>query len=193
MALTPSNPLQPGWPAPDFTLSTADGRPVSLAGTRGARGTLVAFICNHCPFVKHIRPAFVRFADSCAAQDVAVIAINANNADAYPDDRPERMLEDAHTWGFGFPYLVDAQQTVAQAYRAACTPDLYLFDADLKLFYHGQFDASRPGNQVPVTGADLRAAVAALLAGQQPSATQTPSVGCNIKWKPGNEPDYFHH
>lgn len=183
MALTPSTELPSGWQAPTFTLPTAEGQSVSLEAAHGTHATLVAFVCNHCPFVKHIHEGLARFADEYQDRGLRVIAINANDAEAYPEDRPARMLEVAREWGWHFPYLVDAQQTVAKAFQAACTPDLYLLDPSLQLFYHGQFDASRPGNGLPVTGGDLRAAADALLAGHPAPVRQVPSVGCNIKWK----------
>lgn len=187
MALN-SNPVKLGMAAPDFTLRDPGGSPVSLAEARGQNGTLIAFICNHCPYVHHIRAEFARYATEFSAKGIRVIAINSNDVNQYPVEAPEKMAEEARTWGYSFPYLVDADQTVARAYDAACTPDLYLFDADLRLYYHGQFDATRPNQGRPATGADLRAASEALLAGAAAPRNQSPSVGCSIKWKPGNAP-----
>jgi thiol-disulfide isomerase/thioredoxin len=158
----------------------AEGRPL-----------LVAFWCNHCPFVLHVEEGFVDFAREYAGKGLQVVAISANDAEHYPQDGPEEMKARANAQGYPFPYLFDAEQAVAKAYRAACTPDLFLFDADRTLVYRGQFDGSRPGNGVPVTGGDLRAAADAVLAGEAPPADQHPSLGCNIKWRPGNEPDYY--
>jgi hypothetical protein len=146
-------------------------------------------ICNHCPFVKHIRAELARFGRDYQARGLAMVALSANDVANYPDDSPAKIAEAAET--YPFPYLYDESQTVAKAYRAACTPDFFLFDADRKLVYRGQFDASRPGNNVPVTGADLRAAADAVLVGRPVSPEQKPSIGCNIKWKAGNEPDYY--
>ncbi len=147
-------------------------------------------ICNHCPFVKHIRQGLIQFARDYQAKGLAIVAINANDVANHPEDSPAKMAEDAKTFGYPFPYLYDESQATAQAYHAACTPDFFLFDADRKLVYRGQFDGSRPGNNVPVTGNDLRAAADAVLAGQPVSPEQNPSIGCNIKWKAGNEPGY---
>jgi thiol-disulfide isomerase/thioredoxin len=158
---------------------------------KDAPALLVAFICNHCPYVKHIRSAFAELAKEYQAQGVGVVAINSNDADSYQEDRPEKMAEEIKQVGYKFPYLYDESQEVAKAYRAACTPDFYLFDGDRRLVYRGQFDDSRPGNGRPVTGADLRAALDAVLAGRPVSSNQRPSLGCNIKWKRGNAPDYF--
>ncbi len=191
MALTPSTMLPLGTPAPDFSLPDTRGNTVSLANFKDAPALVVMFICNHCPYVKHLQPALARFGSDYAARGAAVIAISSNDVANYPDDSPARMREDAERFGYCFPYLYDESQSVARAYRAACTPDFYVFDKDRKLVYRGQFDASRPGNGVPVTGADLRAATDAALAGQPAPADQKPSMGCNIKWKSGNAPDYF--
>lgn len=186
MAATESNMLKLGTKAPGFSLPDADGRQHSLAG--GAAATVVMFICNHCPFVKHVRAEFPRLAGDYQARGVAFYAINSNDLDNYPQDGPDAMQREAAELGYTFPYLIDADQSVAQAYQAACTPDFFVFDADLQLAYRGQLDDSRPSNDEPVDGHDLRAALDALLSGQPVSATQTPSIGCNIKWKPGNEP-----
>ncbi|MBW3534845.1 MAG: thioredoxin family protein [Gemmatimonadetes bacterium] len=154
-------------------------------------GVLVTFLCNHCPFVKHVQEGLAAFAREYQEKGLAVVGISSNDAAAYPQDRPEAMKEEAERAGYTFPYLYDESQEVAKAYRAACTPDFFLFDRDLRLAYRGQMDASRPGNDVPVTGEDLRRAADAVLAGRSPSEDQTPSVGCNIKWKPGNAPQGF--
>lgn len=188
MALTPSTMLPLGTPAPDFRLPDPSGKQVSLADFEKAPGLLVAFLCNHCPYVKHIQAGFARFAREQVARGLAVVAINSNDIRSHPDDAPPRMAEEAKRHGYVFPYLVDETQEVAKAFRAACTPEFYLFDAERRLVYRGQFDASRPGNSVPVTGDDLRAACDALLAGRPVSAEQKPGIGCNIKWRPGNEP-----
>ena len=191
MARTPSTMLPLGTRAPDFDLVDYDGRRSTLADFADAPGLLVMFICNHCPFVIHVREELARLSTEYAARGVAVVGIMSNNYAAYPDDAPAKMKLEAQTHGYGFPYLVDEDQAVAKAYQAACTPDFFLFDAEQRLAYRGQLDGSRPGNAVPVTGADLRAALDALLDGRPQAATQLPSVGCNIKWKPGNEPAYF--
>jgi peroxiredoxin len=180
-----------GVDAPEFSLPATDGRMVSLESFPGAKGYLVMFICNHCPFVKHVRPALARLTRQFQSQGVGVVAISSNDAAKYPADGPERMKEEVAAAGYTFPYLYDESQEVAKAYKAACTPDFFLFGADRKLAYRGGMDASRPGNNIPVTGEELTAAVEALLAGKKPSADQKPSVGCNIKWKPGREPEYF--
>ncbi len=181
-----------GTEAPDFSLpEPRTGKTVSLSDFQGAPGLVVMFICNHCPYVKHLRSALADFGKECQEKGVAVVAISANDVENYPDDSPELMVKEAEEAGYVFPYLYDATQEVAQAYRAACTPDFYLFDAEQRLVYRGQFDESRPKNEKPVTGKDLRAALDALLAGEATSAEQIPSLGCNIKWKAGNEPDYF--
>jgi len=191
MAETPSQMLALGTAAPAFTLPDADGALHSLADAKGRRATLVMFICNHCPFVIHVADELARLGRDCEAQDVAVFAINSNNAKKYPADGPAEMKQMAAARGYTFPYLIDADQSVAKAYRAACTPDFYLFDAAGKLVYRGQLDGSRPGNSVPVDGKDLRGAIDALLAGEPVSNQQVPSIGCNIKWIAGKEPPYF--
>ncbi|MDG4550220.1 MAG: thioredoxin family protein [Candidatus Contendobacter sp.] len=192
MAQTASTMLPLGTPAPAFSLpEPAAGRVVALADFQNAPALLVIFMCNHCPFVKHIREGLVRFARECQAQGLAIVAISANDVVNYPGDSPAKMAEEARTFGYPFPYLYDETQAVAKAYRAACTPDFFLFDAARKLVYRGQFDGSRPGNSIPVTGADLRAAVDAALAGGPVSSDQKPSIGCNIKWKAGSEPEYY--
>ncbi len=191
MVLTPSQMLPLGTLAPDFDLPDAtDGRRRSLSGT-DAKAYLVAFICSHCPFVKHIREGLAALGRDCEARGVAMFAINSNDIERYPNDGPEAMAAEARAHGYVFPYLLDETQSVARAYRAACTPDFYLFDGARRLVYRGQLDGSRPSNNVPVTGADLRAAIDATLAGQPAPEPQRPSIGCNIKWRPGHEPDYF--
>ena len=191
MAQTASTMLPLGTPAPALALSEpATGRTVALADFQNAPALLVIFMSNHCPFVKHIRQGLVQFAREYQARGLAIVAVNANDVANYPDDSPAKMVEDARTFGYPFPYLYDETQAVAKAYRAACTPDFFLFDAGRKLVYRGQFDGSRPGNSVPVTGVDLGAAADAALAGQPVSPDQKPSIGCNIKWKAGNEPEY---
>jgi len=191
MVKTASTMLALGTQAPDFSLPDVDGRIVSLADFRDAPALLVIFLCNHCPYVKHVAPELARLARDYQARGVAVVGINSNDTDAYPDDAPERMVEEARQRGYIFPYLYDATQAVAHAYRAACTPDFYVFDQQRRLVYRGQMDDSRPRSDVPVTGRDLRAALDAVLAGQSVPEPQRPSLGCNIKWKPGREPDYF--
>jgi thiol-disulfide isomerase/thioredoxin len=163
---------------------------VSLADFSDAKALLVVFICNHCPYVIHIRDEFIRFAREYQSKGLAVVAISANDISTHPADGPDKMTDTSKQYGFTFPYLYDETQQVAQAYQAACTPDFFLFDADRKLFYRGQFDKSRPGNSEPINGQDLRAAVTAALAGHAAPLEQTPSMGCNIKWKTGNEPIY---
>lgn len=180
-----------GTKAPPFRLSDPDGRQVSLDDFAGAVGLLVAFICNHCPYVKHIRSRFASLAREYQARGVAFVGINSNDVESYPEDRPEKMAEEIKQVGYSFPYLYDETQRVAKAYRAACTPDFYLFDRNLNLVYRGQFDDSRPGNGREVSGADLRAALDALLDGRPVVERQKPSLGCNIKWKRGSAPDYF--
>lgn len=178
-----------GTSAPEFSLADPDGAVHALADE--APAFLVMFICNHCPFVKHVREELARLGRDFAARGVAIYAINSNNAETHPGDSPDRMKEESETWGYTFPYLVDADQSVAKAYRAACTPDFYVFGSDRQLVYRGQLDDSRPGNDKAVDGRDLRAALDAVLDGRAPDEAQTPSIGCNIKWKPGNAPDYF--
>jgi peroxiredoxin len=177
-----------GTPAPDFTLPDTAGRLVTRDSLAGAPGLLVAFICNHCPFVKHIRAGLAQFGRDYRDRGLAIVAISSNDAASYPADAPERMAEEVKSAGYVFPYLYDETQSVARAYAAACTPDFFLFDRQRRLVYRGQFDASRPSNRLPVTGADLRAAADAVLAGREVAPDQRPSIGCNIKWKPGNEP-----
>ena len=190
MARTPSTMLPLGTEAPDFRLPDFAGQMHALADFRDRSALLVVFICGHCPFVRHIRGEFARYAREYRARGLAVVAINSNDLAAYPQDGPEGMRAEAAELGYDFPYLLDETQAVAKGYRAACTPDFFLFDADRRLVYRGQFDSSRPGNGQAVTGADLRAATTAVLEGRPVRAQQVASIGCNIKWKPGNEPDY---
>jgi len=180
-----------GTAAPDFHLPDTNGRMVSLADFKHAPALLVVFMCNHCPYVKLIRNGLAQFGRDYQAKGVAMVGINANDAANYPQDNPARMKVEAAFAGYAFPYLFDETQAVAKAYRAACTPDFFLFDAARKLVYRGQFDGARPGNGVPVTGGDLRGALDAVLGGKPLPKEQKPGIGCNIKWKPGNEPDYF--
>lgn len=191
MAETPSTMLPLGTKAPSFRLPDPYGKWVSSDDFIEARAFLVAFICNHCPYVKHIRFQFASLAKEYQSRGVGVVAINSNDVENYPDDSPEKMAEEIKQVGYTFPYLYDESQQVAKAFRAACTPDFFLFDRNRSLVYRGQFDDSRPGNVLPVTGADLRAALEALLAGHSVPLNQKPSVGCNIKWKRTNTPDYF--
>ena len=195
MAATESTMLELGVQAPDFNLlNTNPNFPmesVSLADFRGAKSLLVMFVCNHCPYVIHLRGALIALANDYADQGLKVVAISANNADSHPQDGPDAMQAEARDHHFPYVYLYDQTQAVAKAYKAACTPDFYLFDADQKLAYRGRFDGSRPKNDVPVTGEDMRSAVDAVLSGRSPGPEQIPSMGCNIKWAPGNGPAYF--
>ena len=183
--------LAPGTPLPSFALPGLDGKLVTDVQFRGSPGLLVAFICTHCPFVKHIRREFARFTNEYAARGLAIVGIASNDVAAFPEDGPEGMAHDARDAGYTLPYLFDETQEVARKFRAACTPDLFLFDRNGSLVYRGQFDSSRPGNGVPVTGSDIRAAADAVLNGLPVNPEQRASIGCNIKWKPGNEPEYF--
>jgi peroxiredoxin len=180
-----------GTKAPEFRLPDPFRRVWSLADFEGAPALLVAFICNHCPFVKHVRAGFAQLAKDYQERGVGVIGISSNDFEAYPDDSPEAMAKEIRAAGYTFPYLVDESQQVAKEYRAACTPDFFVFDREHRLVYRGQMDGSRPGNDVPVTGEDLRRALDAVLDGQAVPAEQRPSLGCNIKWMPGNAPEYF--
>lgn len=191
MVRTQSTMLPLGTRAPDFALADVDGRNVRLADFDGAPALLVAFLSNHCPFVKHVQAGFVSLARDYQTRGVAVVAIASNDLESHPEDGPGPMAAEARAAGYTFPYLFDATQDVATSFRAACTPDFYVFDGKRKLVYRGQLDASRPGTSIPVTGADLRAALDAVLAGRSPSEEQRPSMGCNIKWRAGREPDYF--
>lgn len=188
MALTPSTMLPLGTPAPAFALpEPLQGRLRTLSEVRGVAGTVVMFLCNHCPYVVHVNPELVRVATEYGPRGIGFVAISANDAEAYPQDGPAAMAEAARRLAYPFPYLYDETQDVARAYQAACTPDFYVFDSGLACVYRGRLDASTPGNGQPLTGADLRAALEALLAGVAPALAQQPSVGCNIKWRrPGS-------
>ena len=190
MALTPSTMMALGTEAPDFSLRDTDGQLVSLADFAGSKALLVMFICNHFPYVKHVAAELARIGRDYARDDLGVVAISANDAAAYPADSPARMKEEKAARGYEFPYLHDETQQTARAYHAACTPDFFLFDRERSLVYRGQLDDSRPGNNAPVDGRDLRAAIDAVLAGRKVAQEQKPSIGCNIKWKPGHAPDY---
>ena len=180
-----------GTTAPDFRLPDTNGKTVSLGDSKDKPALLVMFICNHCPYVKHIRAGLAQLARDYLPRGIGIVGINSNDVANYSDDSPARMKEEVKSAGYLFPYLYDESQAVAKAYRAACTPDIYLFDKGRKLVYRGQFDDSRPGNGIPVTGKDLRAALDAVLGGKPVQANQKASMGCNIKWKTGNEPEYF--
>lgn len=188
MALTPSNMPELGLPAPDFALPDVRDGLVRLADFDSQPALLIAFWCNHCPYVQHLQAGFVDFAAEYQPRGLAVVAISANDIGTHPEDAPPRMREVAERHGYSFPYLYDESQAVARAYQAACTPDFFLYDAGRRLVYRGQFDGSRPGNDEPVTGRDLRAATDAVLAGKPVPPQQTPGIGCNIKWRPGNAP-----
>ncbi len=193
MAKTPSTMLELGTTAPSFSLPDARGATWSLDSFKGAKGYLVMFICNHCPYVKHLARELAQISKEFSKEGVAVIAINSNDFTLYPDDAPSKMLEEAKLHGWEFPYLIDKSQDIAKAYQAACTPDFFLFDSSKTLYYRGQFDSSRPGNGVAVTGEDLKGAVDSLLKAKAAPSKQLPSLGCNIKWTPGNEPKYYPH
>jgi peroxiredoxin len=184
--------LDLGTHAPDFVLEdVVSGRVVRRDDFANAPALLVMFVCNHCPFVKHVRDELAAIGRDYGPRGVAIVAISSNDVEKYPADAPDAMKREAAEAGYTFPYLFDDTQDVAKAYRAACTPDFFLFDASTRLAYRGQLDDSRPGNGKPVTGRDLRAALDTVLAGRSPDAEQVPSIGCNIKWKPGNAPEYF--
>jgi len=189
MAAVESQMLPLGTTAPAFSLPDPDGRTFGLDA--GADAYLVMFICNHCPFVKHVRGELARLGDDYGELNVTICAINSNDIASHPGDSPDNMKRESQQWGYSFPYLFDEDQSVAKAYRAACTPDFFVFDAKQRLVYRGQLDASRPSNAMPNDGRDVRAALDAVLAGKPVSEDQVPSIGCNIKWQPGNEPDYF--
>ena len=191
MPKTESNAIRLGTIAPDFILPDADSNLFTLSEFKDKPALLVAFISNRCPFVVLIREALAQFARDFAGHGLAVVAINSNDAEAHPEETLERIGAEVKTYGYGFPYLKDESQSVAKAYGAACPPDFFLYDRERKLAYHGQFDDARPGNGKDVTGADLRAAVAAVLKGEAAGSAQTPSIGCNIKWTAGNEPSWF--
>jgi peroxiredoxin len=186
-----STMLELGTAAPNFALDDPEGRTWTLSDFDDKAALLVAFLCNHCPYVKHIGETLGTLTRRWADDGVGTVGINSNDVESYPDDAPDKMVQTARQYGWTFPYLVDGEQTVAHAYHAACTPDFFLFGPDRRLFYRGQFDDSRPRNNTAVTGADLSRAVDAVLAGSDRPEEQWPSMGCNIKWKPGNEPDYF--
>lgn len=188
MVMTRSRMLPLGTQAPAFSLPDADGKHVSLDDFDDAKAYVVVFMCNHCPFVRHLRNAIAELGRTCASKGVAMVGINSNDFDQYPDDSPQRMRSEANIYGYEFPYLVDAEQEVAKAMGAACTPDFFVFDANKTLVYRGQFDGSRPGNDVPVTGEDLLGAIDAVLEGSEVASAQVASLGCNIKWRRGNEP-----
>lgn len=192
MADTLSTMLDLGTPAPDFSLEdVTSGERVSRSSFKESKGLLVMFLSRHCPFVKHVQAEVAAVGNQCLERGLGVVAIGANDSERYPADAPNGLRAQAAEQGFAFPYLFDADQAVAKAYKAACTPDFFLFDDRLELAYRGQLDASRPSNGQPVTGADLRAAVESVLAGEPVTVEQKPSMGCNIKWRPGNEPEYF--
>lgn len=192
MVLTPSTMLPLGTQAPSFSLPDPSGKLVSLADFAGSPALLVIFMCNHCPYVKHVAAGLAQLAKEYQAKGVAVVGISSNDVQSHPADAPAKMAEEIKLRGYTFPYLFDETQSVAKAYRAACTPDFYIFDGAQKLVYRGQMDGSRPDSGIPVTGGDLRVALDAVLAGKPAPAEQKPSIGCNIKWKPNNEPDYFN-
>lgn len=192
MAAVNSTMLELGTTAPDFSLKdTVSGETLKPADVKGKNGLLVMFISNHCPYVKLIKKELTKYANDYAPEEIGVVAICSNDVENYPDDSPKKMKEDAEKFGYTFPYLYDETQEVAKKYKAACTPDLYLFDGNLELFYRGQFDDARPNNGIEPTGKDLRNATELMLAGAQAPKEQIPSIGCNIKWIKGNEPDYF--
>lgn len=188
MVRTASTMLELGTPAPDFELPDTEGRVVSLSELSDRKALLVMFICRHCPFVIHVQDQLASLCDDYQGKGVAIVGINSNDVATHPEDSPEKMELQKEEIGFTFPYLFDETQEVARSYQAACTPDFFVFDGDRQLVYRGQMDGSRPGNDIPVTGEDLRAALDAVLAGRPPLDPQRPSLGCNIKWKPGNEP-----
>lgn len=191
MSLTPSTMQELGSIAPDFTLNAPDGKEFRLSGVEIKNGLLVCFICNHCPYVIHIREKLVEMIKKYQEKGVVVVAINSNDYSVYPDDSPKRMSRDIEQFNYTFPYLVDQSQEVAKAYKAACTPDFFLYNPNRELVYRGQFDSARPGNSEPITGDDLTTAVELVIVGGVVPGTQRPSMGCNIKWKSGNEPGYF--
>jgi len=188
MAAVESRMLALGTPAPAFALPDPDGAVHELRD--GADAYLVMFICNHCPYVKHVRTELARIGDEYGRKNVAIYAINSNDVSTHPGDSPAKMKQEVEDWGYTFPYLYDAGQDVAKSYLAACTPDFFVFDSERKLAYRGQLDDSRPSNRIPVDGGDLRAALEAVLSDTPVAEMQKPSIGCNIKWRPGNQPDY---
>ncbi|NEO26431.1 MAG: thioredoxin family protein [Kamptonema sp. SIO4C4] len=192
MARVASTMLSLGTKAPDFQLpDVVSGEKITLDTFAGKQGLLVMFICRHCPFVQHVQQQLAQIGQDYGDQSLGIVAISANNVETHPGDAPDQLQEMAQELGFNFPFCYDETQETAKTYTAACTPDFFLFDRDRKLVYRGQLDDSRPGNDAPVTGKDLRAAIDAVLAGNSVSEDQQPSIGCNIKWKPGNEPPYF--
>lgn len=192
MARTASMMLDLGIAAPDFALAdVVSGQTISLATFAGEKALLVMFICRHCPYVKHMQVELAQIGLDYQGKGLGIVAISSNDAEKYPDDAPDSLKEMANELNFTFPFCFDANQSVAKAYTAACTPDFFLFDADRKLVYRGQLDDSRPGNDLPITGKDLRTAIDQVLADLVPPVEQRPSIGCNIKWVPGNEPDYY--
>jgi len=192
MVKTASTMLPLGTPAPDFSLRNVDGQMVSLSDFQGRPALLVIFMCNHCPFVKHIAEQLAQLGREYQGAGAGMVAISSNDIANHPEDSPEQMIHEVEQRGYSFPYLYDEDQDVAIAYQAACTPDFYVFDGDQKLAYRGQLDSSRPDSGIPVTGQDLRAALDAVLAGEPATEHQVPSIGCNIKWKEGAEPQYFN-
>jgi peroxiredoxin len=192
MVKTASTMRKLGTAAPDFKLRNVDGRMVGLHDFDDKPALLVIFMCNHCPFVKHVADGLTKLARDYMPRGVAIVGISSNDPTSHPEDSPEKMVQEAQQRGYPFPYLFDDAQQVAKAYGAACTPDFFLYDKQRKLVYRGQLDASRPGNNIPVTGTDLRAALDAVLGGKAPPEKQIPSIGCNIKWRAGNEPEYFN-
>ena len=188
-----STMLALGTKTPEFNLKGIDGEMYSNASFEDSKGLLVMFICNHCPFVVHVKDGLVEMANILSEKNIGVIAINSNDSsqEKYAEDSFEKMIEYSNNWGFQFPYTVDTDQSVAKAFTAQCTPDFFLFDGNSELVYRGQMDGSRPGNDIPTTGVDILNAVEAMLAGNSPLDSQLPSAGCNIKWIPGEEPDYF--
>ena len=192
MAKVNSTMLPLGTQAPSFSLYDPEGNLFTLDHSSKSNAFLVMFICNHCPFVHHIRKELARLANDYLKRDVSIIAINSNDYETHPGDSPEKMKDEIMEWGYNFPYLVDEDQSVAIAYQASCTPDFFLFDSQQQLVYRGQLDGGRPSNDIPVNGRDIRAALDMLLAGDDVSEEQVPSVGCNIKWKPNNSPEWFN-
>ncbi len=191
MVRTASTMLPLGTVAPPFRLPDVDGKLVSLNDFVGKKGLVVIFMCNHCPFVKHVAPEIVRVSKDYQAQGIGFVGISSNDVEHYPEDAPDKMKQEAAMQGYSFPYLYDADQSIAKAYRAACTPDFFVFNAEFQLVYRGQLDDSRPKSDRPLNGQDLRSALDQLIAGQAVSGDQKPSIGCNIKWKQGAEPEYF--
>ena len=192
MVRTASTMLPLGTQAPDFSLINIDGKTVSLSDFRGKKALVVIFMCNHCPYVKHVASELTRVSNDYMPKGVGFVGISSNDIVAHPDDSPEMMKAEAAKQGYAFPYLYDADQSVAVAYKAACTPDIFVFDSSHRLVYRGQLDDSRPKTDKPLTGKDLRSALDSLLAGESVASEQRPSIGCNIKWKNGSEPEYFN-